>query len=104
MKTITVLLLATIFTTGVHAQQAPITDKKQDAKEIRADINDVRKDKKERITDLKNGDKNDAKNETKDIKADKKDIRKDAKDLKADGVKHPVRKAKHQIHHHKMKQ
>lgn len=105
MKTFSLLAVAAIFSTGVFAQQSPstgITDKKQDMKDVRTDIRDVRKDKKERMADVKSGNKQGAIAETKDIKADKQDIRKDAKDLKADGVKHPIRRARRQIHHAKL--
>src|SRR5215831_17801479 len=100
MKKLVFLAIAAMLSIGAFAQ-TPTTsssDKKQDMKDLRKDIKDVRKDKKERKEDLKEGDKAGAKEETKDIRADKKDIKADAKDLKKDGVKHPIRRAKRQIH------
>ena len=97
MKKLTVMMLATLLTAGAFAQTTP-SDKKQDMKDLRKDVRDERQDKRERAKDIKEGDKAAAKAETKDIRADKKDIKSDAKDLKKDGVKHPVRRAKRQIH------
>lgn len=99
MKKITLTLLIAFLTAGVFAQTTtPSSDKKQDMKDMRKDIKDVRHDKAVRNRELKNGHPIAAKNETKDIRADKKDIHSDAKDLKQDGVKHPVKRAKRQIH------
>jgi hypothetical protein len=101
MKKLAVMMLASLLTAGAFAQTTPTpatTDKKQDMKDIRHDIRDERHDKRERAADVKAGDKAAAKAETKDIHADKKDIKADAKDAKADGVKHPVRRARRQIH------
>lgn len=95
MKKIFFLLIGATLTIGAMAQDSA---RKAGMKDMRKDIRDVRADKSARAADIAAGNKAAAKAETKDIKADKKDIQSDKKTLQREGVKHPIRRAKKQIH------
>ena len=100
MKKLVFIAIA-LFLTGAAFSQTttpPITDKKNDMKDIRHDIRDVRKDERQRREELREGDKREAKQLTRDIRKDKKDIAGDRRDLRQDGVKHPIRRADRQIY------
>lgn len=110
MKKLTIAVAAVLLSFGAFAQSTTPpptnsvqTDKKQDMKDLRKDEKDVRHDKRVRRYELKHGEKAKANKETKDIRGDNKDIKNDAKDLRKDGVKHPIKRADHQIHHHNHK-
>ncbi|MDE3236379.1 MAG: hypothetical protein KGO81_10530 [Bacteroidota bacterium] len=87
--------LALILSTGVMAQDSA---RRAGMKDMRKDLRDIHRDKAERRKEIKEGDKAAAKADTRDIKADKKDVNSDRKELQKEGVKHPVRRAQHQIH------
>lgn len=108
MKKLTIAVTAVLLSFGAFAQTtipsptttSAQTDKKQDMKDLRKDEKDVRHDKRMRKYELKHGEKAKANEETKGIRADNKGIKSDAQDLRKDGVKHPFKRADHQIHHH----
>lgn len=58
---------------------------------------DLAKDHRALRKELKEGDKASAKNISKEIRSDKKEIHQDVVALKEDGVKHPNRRANHQL-------
>jgi len=100
MKKVFFLAVATFFSTAMFAQTTtPATNPevKTDMKDLRKDIRNERQDKRQRRADLKAGNKVAAKDMTQAIKTEKNDIKGDTKTLKAEGVKHPMRRADHQI-------
>ncbi len=99
MKKSFLLGLFALGSTVMFAQTTP-SQKAQDMKEVRTDVRDLKKDEIARRADIKAGDKTAAQDVTPQIKADKKELAVDAKQAKADGVKHPVKRAKRQIHRH----
>jgi hypothetical protein len=95
MKKALMFLLGTILTTLTFAQTTP---KKVEEKQLRTDIRDKRAENKEVTKDVAHLRLKDAKAEHRDVVADKKAIRHHSNQLKRRGVKHPVSRAKHQIH------
>lgn len=99
MKKLFLLGFLAVSSTCLFAQTTP-PDKKQDMKEVRTDVVDLKKDEVARKADLKAGDKAAAKAVTTDIRADKKELGADVKNAKQEGIKHPIHRAKRQIHKH----
>ena len=99
MKKLILLGFLALSSACLFAQATP-ADKKQDMKEIRTDVKDLKQDELARRADIKAGDKAAAQAITPEIKADKKDLRTDVKSAKQDGIKHPLRRARHQIRKH----
>lgn len=92
------LSLATMAQTPqTHTGEGGKTTVKSGMKDMRHDIRDQRKDKRQRNEALENGNKTRAKNLNKDIHKDQKDMNTDRKQLRSRGVKHPEKRADHQI-------
>ena len=100
MKKSIILAAGLMLTIGAFAQTTPRQeDKKEDSKALRDDIKEKRKDNKEVAKDVTHLKLKEAKKEHREVVADKKAMHRDAKHLKKEhGVKHPIRRAKHQIH------
>ena len=95
MKKLLLLLLGATFTTVSFAQTTP---KKEDEQHLRTDIRDKRNDNHAVTRDMSHLKIKDAKEDHKFVKADKNDIHRRSTRLKERGVRHPVVRAKHQIH------
>lgn len=95
MKKLLLLLLGATLTTVSFAQTTP---KKQDERSLRTDIRDKREDNRVVTKDATHLKFKDAKEDHKFVKSDKKDIHRKATRLKRRGVRHPIVRAKHQIH------
>jgi len=93
---------ALIMTVSLNAQTPPTANPaspevKAGMKDLRKDLKDVKKDRHQLRREIKEGDKAGARAIRKDIKEDKRDIHQDAAALKDQGVKHPIKRAGHQI-------
>ncbi len=77
---------------------AQTTPKKEDEKNLRTDIRAKRDENHQVGKDLGHLNLKDAKEDHRVVKADKKAIHRNASRLKRRGVKHPIVRAKHQIH------
>lgn len=76
----------------------PVSPETKDGmKDLRKDLRDVKKDRHQLHREIKEGDKAGARAVGRDIREDKKDIHEDAAALKGQGVKHPIKRAGHQI-------
>ena len=95
MKKVLFLVIGALLTTVSFAQTTP---KKEDEKHLRTDIREKREDNKEVNKDVAHMNFKAAKADHKDKVADKKAMHHRASRLKNRGVKHPVSRAKHQIH------
>ena len=95
MKKLLLFLLGATLTTVSFAQTTP---KKEDEQHLRTDIRDKREDNQAVTKDVTHLKLKDAKEDHKFVKSDKKDIHRRTTILKRRGVKHPVVRAKHQIH------
>jgi hypothetical protein len=95
MKKLLFILLGVTFTTLTFAQTEP---KKVEEKQLRKDIRGKREENKETVKDASRLKLKDAKEEHKDSRVYKKAQKRHATALKRKGVKHPVSRAKHQIH------
>lgn len=90
---------ALLISFGVTAQTTtPVNPEvKAGMKDLRKDKIDLAKDRRALKSELKEGDKNSAKAIGKEIRSDEKDIHQDVSALKTEGVKHPNRRANHQL-------
>ena len=70
---------------------------KEGMKDLRKEKIDLAKDHRALKKEIKEGDKASAKEIGKDIRSDKREIHQDVTDLKAEGIKHPNRRANHQL-------
>ena len=95
MKKLLFLLLGAGLTTISFAQTTP---KKVEEKELRHDIREKREEKHEVGKDVTHLNIKKAKADHKDVVTEKKAERRHAAQLRRHGVKHPVSRAKHQIH------
>ena len=98
MKKLFFFLVAATVGISVSAQTAP-TQKATDMKDLRKDLKEIRKDKKGLKQDIATGNGRGADIKKAEIKADRQEIKSDVKTLKQEGVKHPIKRAVHQIKH-----
>ena len=95
MKKMYLLLFAITLTTASFAQTTP---KKAEEQHLRTDIRDKRHDNHVVTNDVSHLKLKDAHEDHKMVKSDKRAMHRNASKLKRRGVKHPIVKAKHQIH------
>lgn len=95
MKKLILVAFGIALTTISFAQTTP---KKEDEKHLRTDIRDKREDNHAVTKDVTHLNLKDAKVDHRYVKADKRAIHRNATRLKRRGVKHPIVRAKHQIH------
>ncbi|HWK07010.1 MAG TPA: hypothetical protein VNS58_25420 [Puia sp.] len=95
MKKLLFILLGGTLTSLGFAQTTP---KKVEEKELRHDIREKREEKHEVGKDLAHLNIKKARADHKDVVTEKKAEHRHAAQLKRQGVKHPVSRAKHQIH------
>ena len=95
MKKVSLVILGALFATASFAQTAP---KKEEEKHLRTDIREKREENHEVSKDVSHLNFKAAKADHKDKVVEKKAMHRNAKRLKRRGVKHPIVKAKHQIH------
>jgi hypothetical protein len=95
MKKIMLLALGVTLATISFAQTTP---KKEDEKNLRTDIRAKRADNHQVGKDVGHLNLKDAKGDHRVVKSDKKAIHRNTARLKSRGVKHPIVRAKHQIH------
>jgi hypothetical protein len=94
MKKIIFFALGLMLTVGAFAQSTENAEKK----ELRKDIRAKRADNKEAAKDASKLKFKKAHEEREDAQAHNKDEHRHADNLKKQGVKHPISKAKHEIH------
>ncbi len=100
MKTFIICsVTAMLISFGASAQTTtPVNPEvKAGMKDLRKDKIDLAKDHRALKSELKEGDKASAKEIGKDIRSDKREIHQDVSALKTEGVKHPNRRANHQL-------
>lgn len=95
MKKLLFILLGVTFTTLTFAQTEP---KKVEEQQLRKDVRGKRAENKETAKDASHLKLKDAKADHKNSRVYKKAQKRHATALKRKGVKHPVSRAKHQIH------
>lgn len=98
MKKLFFFLVAATIGLSVSAQTAP-TQTAADMKDLRKDLKEIRKDKKGLKQDIATGNGRGAAIKKAEIKVDRQEIKADVKNLKQQGVKHPIKRAAHQIKH-----
>lgn len=97
MKKTLILILGVILT---HISFAQTTPKKVEEQQLRNDIRGKRAENKETVKDASHLKLKDAAADHKNAKIEAKAAKRHAKHLKKKGVKHPINRAKHQIHAH----
>jgi hypothetical protein len=97
-KIVFLLITGLVLCTGAMAQSK---DVKQDKQELKNSIKDKKEDKKETRTDLTHLKIKSAMNKNKEVGRHRRSIHKQGEHLEAHGVKHPVLKAKHEVHEEK---
>jgi len=95
MKKALMFLVGIILTTLSFAQTTP---KKVEEKQLRTDIRDKKQDKHVVTKDVAHLRLKDAKADHRNVVADNHSISHHSNQLKRRGVKHPISRAKHQIH------
>jgi hypothetical protein len=95
MKKLLFVILGATLTSISFAQTTP---KKVEEKQLRHDIRERREENHEVAKDVSHLNLKKAKADHKDVVTEKKAIRHHSAQLKRRGVKHPVSRAKHQIH------
>jgi hypothetical protein len=95
MKKLILMAFGIALTTISFAQTTP---KKEDEKHLRTDIRDKRQDNRAVTKDVTRLHLKDAKTDHQSVKSDKTAMHRNVTRLKTRGVKHPVVRAKHQIH------
>lgn len=95
MKKTLFFILGAFLTTAAFAQTET---KKQDESHLRTDIREKKEEKHEVAKDVDHLNFKAAKADHKDVVTEKKAIHRHATRLKNRGVKHPINRAKHQIH------
>ena len=92
-KFIMLLLLGTVLTTAASAQS---NDKKEDQKNLKNTIKDKKEDKHEAGKDLAHLRVKSAVKGRSEVRHHRKSIHRQGEHLENHGVKHPIRKAKHE--------
>jgi hypothetical protein len=90
------IITGLVIGTGAMAQ-----DVKKDKKDIKNSVKDKKEDKKETRKDLAHLKIKSAMKENREVGRHRRNIHKQGEHLEAHGVKHPVAKAKHQVHEEK---
>ncbi len=95
MKKLLALFIGVALT---HISFAQTTPKKVEESQLRKDVRGKRAEDKETVKDASHLRLKEAKADHKNAVVEKKAMNRHAKHLKKKGVKHPVSRAKHQIH------
>ncbi len=95
MKKSIFLILGIAITTASIAQTTP---KKEEEKHLRNDIREKREENHEVAKDVSHLKFKNARADHKDAMTEKKAMHRDASKLRRRGVKHPITRARHQIH------